>query len=576
MNKQTLIEATNYFLGEMSLPLSTAKKYTRQGKKNAENTEDLVMDAFNDLFANADKNGRYVLPFEYSGEIEQPQYIEDDNTNAVYNRLLIALRDQFPDATIDPVEDRNKKIAGTIIANGKEDTAKLFIRKQKTVGSKEVLKALTGLGDLKNSGLKKDEYVVIISRHPYDVASMSTNRQWTSCKNLHSGCNRHYVKGEVGRIAVAYLTKKVPGGVAVKAGGERDTKKIITKDIVGEPIMRVLIQPWIEKSGEYIYYFPYDPDTKRNEHKDLVYGLKNTGIKSAFMDQIEKFLLDKQGESPDIGNRSWKLPSDVYQDEGNSAGSGRSISKDYVEDEDDEDEARREEITHSISRRIASYIFNDPEAVDDATDRLIDDMHSIIDAYYDGGEDIPLDELRDMLDRQYEELDFYVETNTEAFAVLAGLDPEADDNKLIFWPVQEYWYNGLTYHFDYVRRNRLALKSFTIEEYIEHINGCRPSYVKEIIEDADKYTSFSGEDTAKSYLLWTINELIKDDFKSENSDEDRFESYQAYTKWFFDKIENDEYLIDNKFIDGIVSVIYRTFKKRAEERPNNPQQKLDI
>lgn len=53
------------------------------------------------------------------------------------------------------------------------------------------------------------DQVIVISRHPYDVAGMSTDRGWISCMNIVSGSNKHYVEKDVrdGSI-IAYLTNK--------------------------------------------------------------------------------------------------------------------------------------------------------------------------------------------------------------------------------------------------------------------------------------------------------------------------------------------------------------------------------
>ena len=37
------------------------------------------------------------------------------------------------------------------------------------------------------------EYLMVISKHPYDIGGMSTNRSWTSCMNLRGGENSNYV-----------------------------------------------------------------------------------------------------------------------------------------------------------------------------------------------------------------------------------------------------------------------------------------------------------------------------------------------------------------------------------------------
>lgn len=51
--------------------------------------------------------------------------------------------------------------------------------------------------------------MIVISRHPYDVAGMSTDRGWVSCMHLVGGSNAHYVKDDIkhGSI-IAYLVNK--------------------------------------------------------------------------------------------------------------------------------------------------------------------------------------------------------------------------------------------------------------------------------------------------------------------------------------------------------------------------------
>lgn len=69
--------------------------------------------------------------------------------------------------------------------------------------------------------------LVVISRHPYDIAGMSTDRGWSSCMNIDSGAMRQYVQSDVvyGTL-VAYLIKS------------NDTN-------ITNPIARVLIKPFV-------------------------------------------------------------------------------------------------------------------------------------------------------------------------------------------------------------------------------------------------------------------------------------------------------------------------------------------
>lgn len=84
---------------------------------------------------------------------------------------------------------------------------------------------------------KSAEFYIVISRHPYDIAGMSTDRGWKSCMNLKDGVNRHYVPIDVkeGTI-IAYVVKA-------------DDKNI------NSPVGRVLIKPFVntEKPSEIAF-----------------------------------------------------------------------------------------------------------------------------------------------------------------------------------------------------------------------------------------------------------------------------------------------------------------------------------
>lgn len=108
----------------------------------------------------------------------------------------------------------------------------------------------------------QDEYVVVISRHPYDIAGMSTGRGWTSCLNL-TGCNSRYVPVEVkeGTI-VAYLAKtddpdlKSPiGRIAIKPFVEIKTKEVffgVDNRVYGTnvPGFKETVKDWADKINE--------------------------------------------------------------------------------------------------------------------------------------------------------------------------------------------------------------------------------------------------------------------------------------------------------------------------------------
>lgn len=93
------------------------------------------------------------------------------------------------------------------------------------------------------SAIKSKNLWVVISNHAYDIAGMSTNRDWTSCMNLIDGFAKDYVKNDIkyGTL-VAYIIDK------------NDTN-------IEHPYGRVLIKPYTFRH-EHNYKQPiiYSPE----------------------------------------------------------------------------------------------------------------------------------------------------------------------------------------------------------------------------------------------------------------------------------------------------------------------------
>lgn len=94
-----------------------------------------------------------------------------------------------------------------------------------------------------------NDVMVVISRHPYDVAGMSTGRDWTSCMNLNTGSNKNFIPMDiVNGTIIAYLTR--------------------TNDKnLQQPLARVLIKPFrnIENNSEIMLGIEnktYPPEAK--------------------------------------------------------------------------------------------------------------------------------------------------------------------------------------------------------------------------------------------------------------------------------------------------------------------------
>lgn len=83
--------------------------------------------------------------------------------------------------------------------------------------------------DPKRATSKKDNLMVVISRHPHDIAGMSTDRGWNSCMSLTDGEMNHYVLQDVKNgTLVAYLIN------------ENDKN-------IKNPIARIAIKPYVHE-----------------------------------------------------------------------------------------------------------------------------------------------------------------------------------------------------------------------------------------------------------------------------------------------------------------------------------------
>jgi len=105
-------------------------------------------------------------------------------------------------------------------------------------------------------GSKKGNLLIVISRHPYDIAGMSTGRGWTSCMNLDNGLYKEYIHKDIENgLIVAYIIDP------------EDTN-------IKHPIGRLLLKQYINirNKNDVILY----PDNKI--HGTNIPGFRNTII----------------------------------------------------------------------------------------------------------------------------------------------------------------------------------------------------------------------------------------------------------------------------------------------------------
>jgi hypothetical protein len=125
------------------------------------------------------------------------------------------------------------------------------------------------------------QYYIVYSKHAYDIAGMSTDRGWTSCMNIYTGMNKHYIQHDIkeGTI-VAYLIK------------ESDFN-------INNPTARLSIKPYVNIENPDDVFF--QPETK-------IYGSAPGDFQSVVNKIFDKIQPGKSG--------TFELVDTLYCDSG--------------------------------------------------------------------------------------------------------------------------------------------------------------------------------------------------------------------------------------------------------------------
>jgi hypothetical protein len=111
---------------------------------------------------------------------------------------------------------------------------------------------------------KKTDFIIVFSKHPYDIAGASTDRGWTSCMDLYDGENKKYLRWDVKEGSfICYLTKP------------DDTN-------LNNPTARVFIKPYInvEDKKDVVYstqgeIYGTSPDTFIDSVNDIIKNVQD-------------------------------------------------------------------------------------------------------------------------------------------------------------------------------------------------------------------------------------------------------------------------------------------------------------
>jgi hypothetical protein len=202
-------------------------------------------------------HGYDTQPHQYAKGLGEDTYGREVKLGKVFNKLLTKHKDQ--------------PLTHETISKASKD----FNEHMNTIGPKN-----------------SDSHQVVISRHPYDVAGMSTGRGWTSCLHMDTGINSHYIEHEVREGShVAYLTKK----------GDDEVKN---------PIARIALKPFtatrsLNPNGP-LNQQQYDKHTILRP--DRIYGTSHTAFEHTVKNWTEQHFPMKDEHD------SYKLNRNVYND----------------------------------------------------------------------------------------------------------------------------------------------------------------------------------------------------------------------------------------------------------------------
>jgi len=240
------------------LPLSLARQYTKQGRENVLKLPPEINVMYKNIFGDKQRVviGEVTIPIDekelkvirndfldIKRFIHEYQFADEEGTGLLYdfslkdfdpsdpNYVEVQTRDTFDPKEISQAYDKKKGkyLFKTLIKRLKKYfTPEKFNELQQQVG-----KFLTKT----SNWTKTSTAPVVLSRHPYDVGGMSTSQGWESCKDAIKGCNRRFLKNEVGQLSVAYVVNPNRKG----------------KDLLSSPYSRLLVIP-VEGSEGYGLY----------------------------------------------------------------------------------------------------------------------------------------------------------------------------------------------------------------------------------------------------------------------------------------------------------------------------------
>ena len=319
-----------------ALPLSLAKQYVKVGKRRYKKL-------YPDIFPEGED--RVFLPTKIKFKAEDsPIYSDIQDVLFVRKFKITDYIGGYAKSTIHPKESPRK--IGKLLTE--------FMRIEKEFGyGDEVIYDLNApdvsdLADLLHAfeidpvrNMKQEDLEIVISRHPYDLAGMSTDRAWESCMSIHqkhsivygkeirqgalfynrNHTNKIHKSIEVGikeGDLIAYLINKNESPVKNRAN-EPTTHSVHPKDPIIRPIARLAIKAL--KSPSKMKTYLQVSDSLYYQGKDDDDSSFEDTIMPTMHDEVQKFINAKHNtKNAPIRGNFYKLHPGAYTDDNSGIG----------------------------------------------------------------------------------------------------------------------------------------------------------------------------------------------------------------------------------------------------------------
>jgi hypothetical protein len=204
------------------------------------------IDQINEIFKGKDR-------LVYDIQINDSDLINVNNP--IVSKILEFLKTYYPDYEITKKSDYVNGVCYKKKDTERKQPTKIGRLLQKHAENEEIKNLLESFKKDPTRSLKGNSYKVVISRHPYDIAGMSTDRNWRSCMTFaFKGIN--YPEGEVkAGVNVRYVPNDITEGSIVAYLVSPEDVLPNGKIALKRPVSRILMKPHVnmDNSKDYAY-----------------------------------------------------------------------------------------------------------------------------------------------------------------------------------------------------------------------------------------------------------------------------------------------------------------------------------